>query len=161
MYISEILFGCNCSICRRHMCPTPRYLWKISAAWGCLSPPSQVHFLHHPRYIFSTIPGTFSPPSQVHFLHHPRYIFSTIPGTFSPPSQVHFLHHPRYIFSTIPGTLYRSFQAQPDRPTEAEFLNVQFLVIFLIVLRLEVFENNVYITNQFKPTFARGGGGGE
>jgi hypothetical protein len=35
-----------------------------------------------------------------------------------------------------------------------------FLGIILRVLRLEVSVNNVYITNQFQPTFARGEGGG-
>jgi hypothetical protein len=49
---------------------------------------------------------------------------------------------------------------------EAEFINVKrtislrFLGIILRVLRLEVSVYNVYITNSFQTTFARGGGGG-
>jgi hypothetical protein len=35
---------------------------------------------------------------------------------------------------------------------------LSFLAIILKVLRLEVSVYNVYITNQFKTTFARGGG---
>ncbi len=48
--------------------------------------------------------------------------------------------------------------------TEAEFMNIQFrwgFCIILRVLRLEVSVHNVYITNQFQTTFARGGGGGK
>ncbi len=36
----------------------------------------------------------------------------------------------------------------------------RFLGIILRVLRLKVSVYNVYITNQFQTTFARGGGGG-
>jgi hypothetical protein len=44
---------------------------------------------------------------------------------------------------------------------EAEFMNVHFFLgILFRVLRLEVSVYNVYITNQFQTTFARGGGGG-
>jgi hypothetical protein len=46
---------------------------------------------------------------------------------------------------------------------EAEFMNVlalRFLGIILKVFRLEVSVYHVYNTNQFQPTFARGGGGG-
>ncbi len=38
---------------------------------------------------------------------------------------------------------------------------LRFLGITLRVLRLEVSVNNVYITNQFQPTFAQGGQGGK
>ncbi len=40
-------------------------------------------------------------------------------------------------------------------------ISLRFLGIILRVLRLEVSVYNVYITNQFQPTFAQGGGGGE
>ncbi len=51
----------------------------------------------------------------------------------------------------------------PQSPfPETGFMNIQFLGIILRVLRLEVSIaiHNVYITNQFQSTFARGGGGG-
>ncbi len=38
-------------------------------------------------------------------------------------------------------------------------ISLRFLGIILRVLRLEVSVNNVYIKNQFQPTFARKGGG--
>ncbi len=39
-------------------------------------------------------------------------------------------------------------------------ISLKFLGISLRVLRLEISVYNVYITNQFQTTFARGGGGG-
>jgi hypothetical protein len=48
--------------------------------------------------------------------------------------------------------------------TETEFIertvSLRFLGIILSALRLEVSVYNVYITNPFESTFARGGGGG-
>jgi hypothetical protein len=38
-------------------------------------------------------------------------------------------------------------------------ISLRFLGIILRVIRLEVSVYNVFITNQFQPTFARGGGG--
>jgi hypothetical protein len=45
-----------------------------------------------------------------------------------------------------------------DWRAEAEFMNVQFLI--LRALKLKVSGYNVYITNQFQATFSQGGGGG-
>jgi hypothetical protein len=39
-------------------------------------------------------------------------------------------------------------------------ISLRFLGIIMIVLRLEVFVHNVYITNQFQTSFAQEGGGG-
>jgi hypothetical protein len=50
------------------------------------------------------------------------------------------------------------YNEQMMRP-EAEFMNVQFLGIILGVIRIEVSVYNVYVTNQFQTTFARGKGG--
>ncbi len=57
----------------------------------------------------------------------------------------------------------RAVTPSPSYNTEAEFWtrkSLRFLGIILRVLILEVSVYNVYITNQFKTTFAQGRGGG-
>ncbi len=48
---------------------------------------------------------------------------------------------------------------QALKPIHERKISLRFLGIILRVLRLEVSEINVYITNQFQTTFAQRGGG--
>ncbi len=51
-------------------------------------------------------------------------------------------------------------QIDPGSRIHERTISVVLLGIIVRVLRLQVSEYNVYITNQFQTTFFRGGGGG-